>query len=164
MFAEYALPAAASVTLHGTCCETRRELRAERGIVYTRCFPPSSAAAASVRPSRSSVAQWQSIRLLTGGLLVRVQPEEPLFASSGETRPDNFLRAVEAVGPGCSRSPLGWQASGGVPETYAAAPVFGRRSRIGASRVHRAERRIERAFSSARDTHRSRTVFLFSRR
>ena len=27
---------------------------------------------------RSSVAQWQSIRLLTGGLLVRVQPEEPL--------------------------------------------------------------------------------------
>ena len=25
----------------------------------------------------SSVAQWQSIRLLTGGLLVRVQPEEP---------------------------------------------------------------------------------------
>src|SRR5262249_20350213 len=26
---------------------------------------------------RSSVAQWQSIRLLTGGLLVRVQPEEP---------------------------------------------------------------------------------------
>jgi hypothetical protein len=29
----------------------------------------------------SSVAQWQSIRLLTGGLLVRVQPEEPI--SSG---------------------------------------------------------------------------------
>ena len=27
---------------------------------------------------RSSVAQWQSIRLLTGGLLVRVQPEEPI--------------------------------------------------------------------------------------
>ena len=26
----------------------------------------------------SSVAQWQSIRLLTGGLLVRVQPEEPI--------------------------------------------------------------------------------------
>ena len=26
----------------------------------------------------SSVAQWQRIRLLTGGLLVRVQPEEPL--------------------------------------------------------------------------------------
>src|SRR5207245_9621486 len=29
----------------------------------------------------SSVAQWQSIRLLTGGLLVRVQPEEPFFRS-----------------------------------------------------------------------------------
>jgi hypothetical protein len=28
-------------------------------------------------PRHSSVAQWQSIRLLTGGLLVRVQPEEP---------------------------------------------------------------------------------------
>jgi hypothetical protein len=28
----------------------------------------------------SSVAQWQSIRLLTGGLLVRVQPEEPIFS------------------------------------------------------------------------------------
>ena len=77
MFAEYALPAAAFATLHGSCCETGRELRAERGIVYTRCFPLSSAVAASVRPSRSSVAQWQSIRLLTGGLLVRVQPEEP---------------------------------------------------------------------------------------
>ena len=32
-----------------------------------RAFPPCS-----------SVAQWQSIRLLTGGLLVRVQPEEPI--------------------------------------------------------------------------------------
>src|SRR5207248_2326757 len=32
-------------------------------------------------PACSSVAQWQSIRLLTGGLLVRVQPEEPLFRS-----------------------------------------------------------------------------------
>src|SRR4030095_6189423 len=29
-------------------------------------------------PRHSSVAQWQSIGLLTGGLLVRVQPEEPL--------------------------------------------------------------------------------------
>ncbi len=28
----------------------------------------------------SSVAQWQSIRLLTGGFLVRVQAEEPAFA------------------------------------------------------------------------------------
>ena len=31
----------------------------------------------SRRSPNSSVAQWQSIRLLTGGLLVRVQPEEP---------------------------------------------------------------------------------------
>lgn len=30
----------------------------------------------------SSVAQWQSIRLLTGGLLVRVQPEEPTAIKS----------------------------------------------------------------------------------
>jgi hypothetical protein len=30
------------------------------------------------RQPDSSVAQWQSIRLLTGGLLVRVQPEEPI--------------------------------------------------------------------------------------
>jgi hypothetical protein len=30
----------------------------------------------------SSVAQWQSIRLLTGGLLVRVQPEEPTASKS----------------------------------------------------------------------------------
>ena len=28
----------------------------------------------------SSVAQRQSIRLLTGGLLVRIQPEEPTYA------------------------------------------------------------------------------------
>ena len=32
-------------------------------------------------PPCSSVAQWQSIRLLTGGLLVRVQPEEPIFST-----------------------------------------------------------------------------------
>src|SRR5262249_37293178 len=35
----------------------------------------------------SSVAQWQSIRLLTGGLLVRVQPEEPLLFENLSTRP-----------------------------------------------------------------------------
>src|SRR6266508_4331231 len=38
------------------------------------------AARGAVSPPDSSVAQWQSIRLLTGGLLVRVQPEEPAFA------------------------------------------------------------------------------------
>src|SRR6185436_1318507 len=38
---------------------------------------------ASLVPPCSSVAQRQSIRLLTGGLLVRIQPEEPIssFAS-----------------------------------------------------------------------------------
>ncbi len=35
---------------------------------------------------RSSVAQWQSIRLLTGGLLVRVQPEEPSPSARGQLR------------------------------------------------------------------------------
>ena len=34
------------------------------------------------RDQCSSVAQWQSIRLLTGGLLVRVQPEEPTLAGA----------------------------------------------------------------------------------
>jgi hypothetical protein len=34
------------------------------------------------RDQCSSVAQWQSIRLLTGGLLVRVQPEEPNRSNS----------------------------------------------------------------------------------
>ena len=43
-------------------------------------------------PPYSSVAQWQSIRLLTGGLLVRVQPEEPLFSISYE-------RSIVGVGP-----------------------------------------------------------------
>src|SRR6516162_7271759 len=38
-------------------------------------------------PEYSSVAQWQSIRLLTGGLLVRVQPEEPIFLANLSTRP-----------------------------------------------------------------------------
>jgi hypothetical protein len=38
---------------------------------------PRGARRRAVRSCRSSVAQWQSIRLLTGGLLVRVQPEEP---------------------------------------------------------------------------------------
>ena len=38
----------------------------------------------------SSVAQWQSIRLLTGGLLVRVQPEEPISF--------NNLRCSESEG------------------------------------------------------------------
>ena len=66
----------------------------------------------------SSVAQWQSIRLLTGGLLVRVQPEEPLFRScfarsgtnSGQFGKDidhrpSCLMRVAVVGSGFSSSP-----------------------------------------------------------
>lgn len=54
---------------------------------------------------RSSVAQWQSIRLLTEGLLVRVQPGEPLsnfeaaklgrfFRATGSRTGSNLLRAI----------------------------------------------------------------------
>jgi hypothetical protein len=45
---------------------------------YTVCSLPGTSA------HRSSVAQWQSIRLLTGGLLVRVQPEEPSASARAE--------------------------------------------------------------------------------
>ena len=39
---------------------------------------PSDSRRMRGRPACSSVAQRQSIRLLTGGLLVRIQPEEPI--------------------------------------------------------------------------------------
>src|SRR5262245_10511408 len=48
----------------------------------------------------SSVAQWQSIRLLTGGLLVRVQPEEP-NSDSGVWHLRPVLRGSAA--PHCAR-------------------------------------------------------------
>ena len=46
----------------------------------------------------SSVAQWQSIRLLTGGLLVRVQPEEPIFSTSWLRAVFRFLNNSEQFG------------------------------------------------------------------
>ena len=66
---------------------TESAVAASRRIRYTWCFLPLRTAFAGVRsggkrPPCSSVAQWQSIRLLTGGLLVRVQPEEPLFRTN----------------------------------------------------------------------------------
>ena len=45
----------------------------------------------------SSVAQWQSIRLLTGGLLVRVQPEEPSLYSENLAVSGNRLDAAAAT-------------------------------------------------------------------
>ena len=44
----------------------------------------------------SSVAQWQSIRLLTGGLLVRVQPEEPI--SESRTNPPWSQAVASSIG------------------------------------------------------------------
>jgi hypothetical protein len=59
--------------------------------VKPSCVGSGASATIWVLPERfracSSVAQWQSIRLLTGGLLVRVQPEEPLFLGKSSTRP-----------------------------------------------------------------------------
>ena len=53
----------------------------------------------------SSVAQWQSIRLLTGGLLVRVQPEEPAFAHASRElrlgRPSADRPREHTTGGGC---------------------------------------------------------------
>src|SRR5262245_52046376 len=59
------------------------DFRYDRKVRGTSC-PPSGGPAALTRhsPPYSSVAQWQSIRLLTGGLLVRVQPEEPISRSA----------------------------------------------------------------------------------
>ena len=45
----------------------------------------------------SSVAQRQSIRLLTGGLLVRIQPEEPFPFGNSTT----FAAVRSCVGPRC---------------------------------------------------------------
>ena len=55
----------------------RLELRATPAD-SSRKRPPGAWSCGSRPPWCSSVAQWQSIRLLTGGLLVRVQPEEPI--------------------------------------------------------------------------------------
>ena len=60
----------------------------EPGSVLRLTFFRSRRALAVDRSSGqySSVAQWQSIRLLTGGLLVRVQPEEPTRCATWQPR------------------------------------------------------------------------------
>src|SRR5436190_21261218 len=64
---------------------------------------------------RSSVAQRQSIRLLTGGLLVRIQPEEP----TSLTKSGTSVSAELPSGPLCPFLalcflPLPFGAAGGV--------------------------------------------------
>src|SRR6476646_4986592 len=55
----------------------------------------------------SSVAQWQSIRLLTGGLLVRVQPEEPILSTTYKQHVGCRSRTVgDFVGSRSQKSPL----------------------------------------------------------
>src|SRR5215471_15108246 len=48
---------------------------------------------------RSSVAQRQSIRLLTGGLLVRIQPEEPISLESSAFLTAEFEPAAPCASP-----------------------------------------------------------------
>src|SRR2546422_2885438 len=47
------------------------------------------------------------IALLTGGLLVRIQPEEPLFSMSWRRRPIRDLNNSERFGRGARRAVLG---------------------------------------------------------
>ena len=49
----------------------------------------------------SSVAQRQSIRLLTGGLLVRIQPEEPIHSTSCGDNRDWQQSCVPCFVPTC---------------------------------------------------------------
>jgi hypothetical protein len=66
-----------------------------------------------IRSTCSSVAQWQSIRLLTGGLLVRVQPEEPTRCAGGALRPGKressprhrLASATKSSSSPCGRGP-----------------------------------------------------------
>ena len=61
--------------------------------------PPRSGAGDEA-PACSSVAQRQSIRLLTGGLLVRIQPEEPLTPASLAFAALGLASGIRA--PGCA--------------------------------------------------------------
>src|SRR5882672_5182115 len=47
------------------------------------------------------------VTLLTGGLLVRIQPEEPLFSVSWRRRPIRDLNNSEQFGRGAGRAVLG---------------------------------------------------------
>ena len=72
-------------------------------------------------PRHSSVAQWQSIRLLTGGLLVRVQPEEPLLSIIYGRR---IFRPIFTL-PFCERISRGFFVSSRMhPDARAAAAMF----------------------------------------
>ncbi len=60
-----------------------------------RFLSSSRSRAGDERPACSSVAQRQSIRLLTGGLLVRIQPEEPTsFHEVGHLGLSSGIRAT----------------------------------------------------------------------
>ena len=50
----------------------------------------------TARQTHSCVAQWQSIRLLIGRLLVRVQPQEPLQESS-PGQGEDFFSLVHSI-------------------------------------------------------------------
>src|SRR6185503_15014030 len=64
---------------------------------FARRTPAGAGPGRSIRLTpRSSVAQWQSIRLLTGGLLVRVQPEEP-FSRSAKMAPQAIRREARRL-------------------------------------------------------------------
>jgi hypothetical protein len=54
-----------------------------KAVVYTFTYVQG---ADNALPFHSSVAQWQSIRLLTEGLLVRVRPEEFFLLAGGLLR------------------------------------------------------------------------------
>ena len=54
----------------------------------------------TARQTHSCVAQWQSIRLLIGRLLVRVQPQEPPGESSVDQAGDSSFFTYSALGPG----------------------------------------------------------------
>ena len=74
---------AADLPAQGRRAEADHARRAQ--VIGRICYDPKVVLADGVlrrRPLavRSSVAQRQSIRLLTGGLLVRIQPEEPIFS------------------------------------------------------------------------------------
>src|SRR5262245_10543969 len=98
----------------------------------TCCAAEDRLAKMRVRPCAfcacSSVAQWQSIRLLTGGLLVRVQPEEPTSLTNSEAlgvgRPQirlrNYKRNYEQLRGSRNAGPLwseGQRAKLGHPKT-----------------------------------------------
>ena len=91
----------------------------------------------------SSVAQWQSIRLLTGGLLVRVQPEEPIISTTYVDHLSRGRRSVGTFWDGAS-IPIGNDALLALVDRAAVIVVFGGvplRLGLGGSAVARDPRR-----------------------